>query len=96
MSKKLNQKSKSRKTKNQKQLKKDTADKAQKHRNFENQKESAGKSRSETTYIKDKKTGLYICVNPSGSTAYNYLYGRESAEPGEDDKNRKKKCKKKK
>lgn len=42
---------------------------------------------AETTYIKDEKTGLYICVNPSGSMAYNYLYGRDTDVDSEDEEN---------
>lgn len=43
------------------------------------------KHSGETTYIKDEKTGLYICVNPSGSMAYNYLYGRDKDDSDTDD-----------
>jgi hypothetical protein len=42
---------------------------------------------AETTYIKDEKTGLYIVVNPAGSMAYNYLYGRDTDVDSEDDEN---------
>ena len=42
---------------------------------------------AETTYIKDEKTGLYIYVNPSGSMAYNYLYGRDTDVDSEDEEN---------
>lgn len=56
-----------------------------KSRNSNNHAGSEEKHSGETTYIKDEKTGLYICVNPSGSMAYNYLYGRDEDDGDNDD-----------
>ena len=60
-----------------------------KSRNSNNHAGSEEKHSGETTYIKDEKTGLYICVNPSGSMAYNYLYGRNTDIDPEDEENQK-------